>query len=491
MVDTGVKRGVKRKREHHGKTEDISARLRAKLHHCAKEVRKASKKVKVFETQKVVKKLKDARETNNEENIKLYETQLEYLKQHIDHEHIAVQALRSKINKDPFLSRNADCQAAISSELQTSKNDPVNAQPHRAVVESRLLSSKVLAQEIASVVLSLKAVLGEDNKGNAAVEGVTSENGDLEEEEEEEAGTTDAAKSVGRTKGRIANDEGDGDGEDTSGVSWTGFGDVDGDESTQETGDTESSEQDDEDDGWESGTVYSEESGIGQLSSDDSLLPQNMKKSHTKVGGAKVKTGKAGASTFLPSLSVGFINAGSDSEWSDAEADLADSSLKKNRRGQRARKAIWEKKYGKHANHLKKSREIAGDSEKPSYSSRERRNRGAERGGAIRGRGRSNANSSVHAPPTHSSGPPAGRGQGRESGPRQGYGDHQPQGDNGWKTRQDHTLVPRKSVNTDAPSHGAKEDGKPLHPSWEAKRKLKEKQSAAIVPPQGTRMTFA
>lgn len=30
----------------------------------------------------------------------------------------------------------------------------------------------------------------------------------------------------------------------------------------------------------------------------------------------------------------------------------------------------------------------------------------------------------------------------------------------------------------------------PLHPSWEAKKKQKAKESAAIVPSQGTKMTF-
>jgi len=31
---------------------------------------------------------------------------------------------------------------------------------------------------------------------------------------------------------------------------------------------------------------------------------------------------------------------------------------------------------------------------------------------------------------------------------------------------------------------------KPLHPSWEAKRKMKEKQSDAIVPSQGKKIKF-
>lgn len=40
-------------------------------------------------------------------------------------------------------------------------------------------------------------------------------------------------------------------------------------------------------------------------------------------------------SNFLPSLAVGFIPARSESDWSDAEM----ATVRKNRRGQRARKA--------------------------------------------------------------------------------------------------------------------------------------------------------
>jgi len=44
-------------------------------------------------------------------------------------------------------------------------------------------------------------------------------------------------------------------------------------------------------------------------------------------------------------------------------------------------------------------------------------------------------------------------------------------------------------------SHNSKRDMgakgvKPLHPSWEAKRKLKEKDRVAIVPSQGKKITF-
>ena len=41
---------------------------------------------------------------------------------------------------------------------------------------------------------------------------------------------------------------------------------------------------------------------------------------------------------FLPTLSNGFIPGGSDTDWSDAEANVA-NRIRKNRRGQRARRA--------------------------------------------------------------------------------------------------------------------------------------------------------
>ena len=43
-------------------------------------------------------------------------------------------------------------------------------------------------------------------------------------------------------------------------------------------------------------------------------------------------------SVFLPTLSNGFIPGGSDTDWSDGEARVADG-VRKNRRGQRARRA--------------------------------------------------------------------------------------------------------------------------------------------------------
>ncbi|KAK7753190.1 hypothetical protein SLS62_004923 [Diatrype stigma] len=79
-------------------------------------------------------------------------------------------------------------------------------------------------------------------------------------------------------------------------------------------------------------------------SSEDESLRRPSKIAKTKR--AKAEPIKAGNSAFLPTLMGGYIS-GSESA---SDVDVA-PSLKKNRRGQRARQAIWEKKYGEKAKH--------------------------------------------------------------------------------------------------------------------------------------------
>lgn len=68
-----------------------------------------------------------------------------------------------------------------------------------------------------------------------------------------------------------------------------------------------------------------------------------------------------------------------------------------------------------------------------------------------------------------------------------------PRPDSGWSN---HKARGGPHPQPSATSHKAAEPFKPkpvekaLHPSWEAKRKLKEKEGAAIVPSQGKKITF-
>lgn len=170
-------------------------------------------------------------------------------------------------------------------------------------------------------------------------------------------------------------------------------------------------------------------------SSSSSLSPLPKKKK-SKPQASEPAPLNTGGSAFFPSLMAGYIS-GSESEASDI--DVAPSTHK-NRRGQRARQAIWEKKFKEQAKHLKKQQEkrdsgwdakrgaVGGDYNKP-----------WKRG--IRNPLASDANAVDLGP------------------------------------------APRKEPVK------KRDDTGPLHPSWEAKRKAKEAQSAS-VPFQGKKITF-
>ncbi|KAK0709821.1 Bud-site selection protein [Lasiosphaeria miniovina] len=148
----------------------------------------------------------------------------------------------------------------------------------------------------------------------------------------------------------------------------------------------------------------------------------------------KKETATATDSTFLPSLMAGYISG------SESASDI-DVEPRKNRRGQRARQQIWEKKFKAEAKHLKKmARDDGWDSKRGAVEAGE--------DGKPWKRGIRN--------------PLLGRG-GR------GGADKAP------------PLPPPKPKTRD--------DTGPLHPSWEAKKKLKLLQKDT-APYQGKKITF-
>ncbi|GAB0133851.1 hypothetical protein EsDP_00002245 [Epichloe bromicola] len=75
--------------------------------------------------------------------------------------------------------------------------------------------------------------------------------------------------------------------------------------------------------------------------------PAEKKQKKAKKASSAMKPGQIGGSTFLPSLMGGYISG------SESASDIEEAKPKK-RRGQRARQAIWEAKYGSGAKHLQK-----------------------------------------------------------------------------------------------------------------------------------------
>jgi hypothetical protein len=152
----------------------------------------------------------------------------------------------------------------------------------------------------------------------------------------------------------------------------------------------------------------------------------------------KAKLSRPTDSTFLPTLMGGYIS-GSESA---SDVDLAPP--RKNRRGQRARQKIWEKKYGEKAKHLEK--------------------------------------------------PAKGRDAGWDLKRGAVDGDSKP-----WKRGIRNPLLDKKGSKVDdgqqtapprrEPAPRIRDDSGPLHPSWEAKRLAKEKERLT-APFEGKKITF-
>lgn len=170
-----------------------------------------------------------------------------------------------------------------------------------------------------------------------------------------------------------------------------------------------------------------------------------------KAKGTKGSTEALKTTTFLPSLMHGGYWSGSE-EATDEE-DSGKKPVRKNRMGQQARRALWEKKYGATANHVKQEQLAA------KYG------------------GRDNGWDTKRGATDGSRGGRGGRG-GRRGG--FGSGPAQPQ--------RDGPAGPRSGQHSGGkPKGGPPKDEGPLHPSWEAKRKAKEQTAATF---SGKKVTF-
>ena len=367
-------------------------RIRAKLHQAVKVAHSAAKKARQHELQRHVRRLKQCTEAERSD----LEKELYYLKT-LDIHALALRALSTKLVKAKILPKQAQgadeerfplLPFALEAKVDPATTETLLSFEHKAHehICNQVLSSKVLASELTACLASLIPLVTQQKAPKTPVtEPVKS---DKEARQVEVAPPEDGYES----------DDGMGNQEnvhmrgdmDTLVASGSDTEDSDDEDTPRKRANT--SEEDDEED------------------------------------------------AFLPSLHTGFIPG---DDWSDAEADYADTggkgpakSQRKNRRGQRERRAIWEKKYGRHANHLKLR-------EKEPRKAREHRvpDRPTKRP------------KTMQAPP-----------------PRQ-------------PRTQDPHPPSSSRVQPAPPTSNA-----PLHPSWIAKQRAKEAQHAAK--PQGTKVVF-
>ncbi|KAJ0421658.1 BUD22-domain-containing protein [Aspergillus carlsbadensis] len=152
---------------------------------------------------------------------------------------------------------------------------------------------------------------------------------------------------------------------------------------------------------------------------------------------AKASKAPATSTTFLPSLMMGGYWSGSESEPEEVE----EAPRRKNRMGQQARRALWEKKYGAGANHVKDGKKKSNGRD-GGWDPR----KGATDGDGARHRFGTGSNAMA-------------MGAEKRTGSQRG------------------------------PAAGKKpQDDKPLHPSWEAARKAKEQKTTAAF--QGKKVVF-
>ncbi|KAJ2919199.1 hypothetical protein MD484_g1230, partial [Candolleomyces efflorescens] len=357
-----------------------------------------------------------------------HEAQLNSIKT-IDHNILGNSAFKSKLLKDKLLRENELVQDSLTKEIQSNILEAPAAGTPLAKVQSRLLSSKIIASQISTSLGALKAIIDPDAppaKRSKSSEPSASLPKTLAADQDDRLSASDSA--------RASNDDDD--------LGWES-GTVDGD-------DEDAEEAPEDEAGWESGSIdgSDEEAATGSDDDDVDSSEEGETDVKAKTQKAKANTKPATAtsglsssrgkmeSTFLPSLGTGFIPGSDDS---DVEREGTIAEPRKNRRGQRARRAIWEKKYGRNANH--KKQETAENVEKAKME----------------------AWSRVKKRPT-------------DGGPQRKI----VRGGEGFKAPEPSAFSKKDNKDKD----------KPLHPSWEAKRKLKEKQNDAIVPSQGKKIKF-
>ncbi|PFH53980.1 hypothetical protein AMATHDRAFT_771 [Amanita thiersii Skay4041] len=381
--------------------QDAESKIQKKLHHELKEIKKATKKARAFEVRKIVKSLKVLKVTN-EDAVKIedLEAQLRAMKD-LDQEFVGYTALRTKIRKNKLLQNNQDVLSAFDKEMGNILHTG-SVEASTAKAQGKLLSSKILAEQIRATVQSLEHITVDRHGDINPMVPKKSDSPRLKHDQ--------LSLSRGPDYRPV-------DMETDTGVELTSVSDKD----------EVASEE-----GWESGTVVDE--GNSRNENPDVILA--LEGDDPDLDPAVTNTRRLGTldarSIFLPSLSVGFVRGDSDdSDFGESEAKDADP-VKKNRRGQRARRAIWEKKYGRNAKHKQKELAEKNHNKKEAISKRA-------------------------------------------------------------------TITERQGTNTmwESRKHGdnyatkaPRNDDRPLHPSWEAKKKLKEKMDVGIVPSQGKKIVF-
>ena len=507
-------------------------------HHALSTLTRTAKKAKSFETQKLVRKIKQSAASDGQP-IKskapvITASQLAELEgvlvamKGLSSEQVALHALRTRLGKDK--TGLASLEEVVTFCAEKTDGTPATIDPTSAVgkAQNRVLASKAMADALNETLAHLRKKAGlsiaqvqqnrkgkadeslaNDIKGKGKATSVpetekagrvlkrsrrasseastsTSESDDYEEDDESIEGLDSDDDSDATVSHISAEDAPPGADEDFNGFGGSG----------SEGGDSSDSDANSED----AGSVSSDTSyptvkkKISRQTKEPESAPAKLDKK-AKAALDRAQTAPQPpprTSTFLPSLAGGYTAGdpdGSVYSYSGDEGAGGPASLKperKNRRGQRARQAcvfiyflctsnqadwytinlsrIWEKKYGKSANHVLKKRKMEEETEE-----NRRRTRAEKEIEHLKKTGRYvyglESNLTSVAPGKHQR-TWAATGEGQA----------------------DTTTGQANKAKDVVKSKGGEEV---LHPSWEARKKAKELQaSMSSAKPAGKKIVF-
>lgn len=260
------------------------------------------------------------------------EKELEFLKD-LEPQPLAVRALSTKLAKSKLIpkAQSADSEryplapwaTAAGLDTESSHKDFPSLEPWQERVVHQLLSSKLLAEEVSSGVQALMGLVRP-----AQAPATTTK--DVADDSSKAKRPAKKAKATLTTADDYESDDGMGN---QARVPW----DMDNLDAMVASG------SDDDDDALSDDDLTDNDSMDGSVSdrSSNDQPPRLRKRVHVSDDEDEASP------SFLPSLSTGFIPAADGDDWSDGEAEFADTgtvkgppkSQRKNRRGQRERRA--------------------------------------------------------------------------------------------------------------------------------------------------------
>ncbi|KAI9046178.1 BUD22 family protein [Aspergillus affinis] len=412
---------------------------------------KAIKTARGFERQKLGRREKTAKSQGGDETLKRLAEEVQVLKS-LDPPIVAAKYLLKQMFKTKRIA-----ETTAFTEFHAYKSKKISTEgpksPAEANVMARLYKSNPVKNVYPDIMTGIRDLLGlkdapagrkdgkgKEKKGDAKTQKSTSkaeQDDDISGEEsgEEEDGAALDAKVPTSRKGGDDDDD-----QDMSDAGSDDFAQFDSRLAPDSEDEDEEGEQSGSEDGSESGIDLS----TARLPSDMSISRSPSPDSHPakKQKAKKAAAAPITSTTFLPSLSMGGYFSGSESEAEDVQ----EAPVRKNRMGQQARRALWEKKFGSGANHVKNQKEKGRNNRDNGWDARRGATDGREGPRGRRGQGRGGATGATGANALPSTGD-------RSRG-----------------------APPKKP-----------EDNKPLHPSWEAAKKAKEQKTASF---QGKKVVF-